>query len=103
MLGYIVRRVLYMIPVMFAVSILSFAIIQAPPGDYLTTRIAQLQLEGTPASEDQILALRKQYSGSVAIPTYVVVDPNTLERKSRLRGLKKEDKFLEFLNDGLGR
>ncbi len=51
----------------------------------------------------QILALRKQYSGSVAIPTYVVVDPNTLERKSRLRGLKKEDKFLEFLNDGLGR
>ncbi len=61
MLGYIVRRVLYMIPVMFAVSILSFAIIQAPPGDYLTTRIAQLQLEGTPASEDQILALRKRY------------------------------------------
>jgi len=58
---YILRRVLYMIPVMLAVSLLSFTIIQLPPGDYLTTQIARLKLEGTPASEDQIAAMRQRY------------------------------------------
>ena len=48
---YVLRRLLYMIPVLLAVSILAFTIIQLPPGDYLTTRIAQLKLEGSPATE----------------------------------------------------
>lgn len=48
---YILRRLLYMIPVLLIVSVLSFIIIQLPPGDYLTTKIAQLQLErGSQAS-----------------------------------------------------
>ena len=59
---YILRRILYMIPVLLAVSILSFLIIQLPPGDYLTTKIAELQLEqGSRASEAEIAALRTQY------------------------------------------
>ncbi len=49
----------------------------------------------------QILELRDKYSGSVAIPTYVVVDPQTLKRMSRVRGLKEEAKFLQFLKSGL--
>lgn len=60
--SYILRRLLYMIPVLLAVSILSFTIIQLPPGDYLTTKISKLQLEqGSQASEAEIAALRKQY------------------------------------------
>lgn len=59
---YILRRLLYMIPVLLAVSILSFVIIQLPPGDYLTTKIAQLRLEqGSQASQEEIASLRKQY------------------------------------------
>ena len=39
---YILKRVLWMIPFMFGVSIVSFLLIQAPPGDFLTTYIAKL-------------------------------------------------------------
>ena len=59
---YILRRILYMIPVLLAVSMLSFVIIQLPPGDYLTTRIARLQLEqGSQSSQEEVAALRTQY------------------------------------------
>ena len=36
MLIYIGRRLLLMIPTLLVISFLVFAIIQAPPGDYLT-------------------------------------------------------------------
>ena len=39
---FILKRLLYMIPFLFAVSVVSFLRIQAPPGDYLTTYIAKL-------------------------------------------------------------
>jgi len=59
---YILRRILYMIPVLLAISMLSFVIIQLPPGDYLTSRIAELELEqDLQASEEEIAALRNQY------------------------------------------
>jgi len=51
-----------MIPVLIAVSVLSFVIIQLPPGDFLSNRIAKLQLEvGTPAAEEETEALRQQF------------------------------------------
>jgi peptide/nickel transport system permease protein len=61
MLAYILRRLAYMVPVLLAVSIVSFTIIQLPPGDYLTMRIAQLTVEGTPVAQDRVAALRRQY------------------------------------------
>ncbi len=39
---YIFKRVLWMIPFLFAVSLVAFLLIQAPPGDYLTTYVAKL-------------------------------------------------------------
>ncbi len=39
---YIIKRILWMIPFLFAVSVVAFLLIQAPPGDYLTTYIAKL-------------------------------------------------------------
>ncbi|MFZ7089855.1 ABC transporter permease [Primorskyibacter sp. 2E233] len=39
---YILKRILWMVPFLFAVSIVAFLLIQAPPGDYLTTYIAKL-------------------------------------------------------------
>lgn len=41
-LRYLLRRLLWAIPFLFGVSMVSFALIQAPPGDYLTTYIAKL-------------------------------------------------------------
>ena len=39
MRSYIIRRFLYMIVILFAVSIVAFVIIQLPPGDWLTNQI----------------------------------------------------------------
>ncbi|MFO7976102.1 MAG: ABC transporter permease [Candidatus Hydrogenedentota bacterium] len=61
MIGYIIRRVLLMIPTLFVISIITFIIIQLPPGDYLTTYIANLQETGEEADAAQVAALRKQY------------------------------------------
>ena len=36
MLGYILRRIGIMIPTLFIISIISFIVIQLPPGDFLT-------------------------------------------------------------------
>ena len=58
---YVLRRLLYAIPVLLAVSVLSFVIIQLPPGDYATTEIMKLDFQGTPASEAQRVALVKEY------------------------------------------
>ena len=44
MAQYIAKRILYMIPTLFVISLISFAIIQLPPGDFLDT----LRLEDLP-------------------------------------------------------
>jgi peptide/nickel transport system permease protein len=43
MLQYIIRRILYAIPLLLAVSFISFFLIVLPPGDYMTTLQASLQ------------------------------------------------------------
>lgn len=43
------------------ISMIAFVIIQLPPGDYLTTKIAQLQAQDELINEDLIEALREQY------------------------------------------
>ena len=42
-------------------SVCAFAIIQLPPGDYITDYIAELQMRGTDVSEAEIENLRHQY------------------------------------------
>ncbi len=37
MLRYVLKRLLYMIPTLIGMSLISFLIIQLPPGDYLTS------------------------------------------------------------------
>ncbi len=61
MLQYIVRRMLYIIPTLVLISIVSFAIIELPPGDYLTSYVAQLQQRGDQVPEDVLAALRQRY------------------------------------------
>ena len=61
MTTYIIRRLLYFIPMLFLVSILAFVIIQAPPGDVLTSQIEQLRMQYGSAAEDRIEMLRDRY------------------------------------------
>ncbi|HDY86808.1 MAG TPA: ABC transporter permease, partial [bacterium] len=51
MLKYIVRRLLIMIPTLIAISIISFVIIQLPPGDFVTTYLRSLKDTGLVVDE----------------------------------------------------
>lgn len=61
MLQYILRCILYMIPTLILISVVSFIIIQLPPGDFLTSYIAQLSQTGETVDEATIAALKKRY------------------------------------------
>lgn len=61
MLQFIIKRILYMIPTLLLISIITFAIIQLPPGDWLTTYVMTLEAEGVPVSPEQIEILRTRY------------------------------------------
>jgi peptide/nickel transport system permease protein len=61
MLGYLVRRILIMIPTLIAISILTFIIINLPPGDYFSTYIAELQSQHEGANLAKIAFLKAQY------------------------------------------
>ncbi|TVQ22242.1 MAG: ABC transporter permease [Spirochaetaceae bacterium] len=62
MLTYIVRRVLYMIPTVFLISVVAFIVINLPPGDYLTSMVAQQMEEGdAAAAQAQAERLRVRY------------------------------------------
>ena len=61
MLAYVIRRILIMIPTLVAISVISFAIIQLPPGDFLTCYVAQLQASGEAVDQAELDALRQRY------------------------------------------
>ena len=62
MLNLILKRIFWMVPTLLAISFISFAIIQLPPGDYLTSYIAALQAGGETVTEEQVAALRLRYN-----------------------------------------
>ncbi len=61
MLAYSLRRAALAIITLLAISVLSFAIIQLPPGDFGTTYIASMSAGGASVSEGDIQAVREQY------------------------------------------
>lgn len=69
MLQYIVRRILYMIPTLFFISVVTFVIIQLPPGDYLTTLVSGMAQQGETVSPEALQALEEQYG--LGQPVYV--------------------------------
>src|SRR4030095_7238391 len=69
MLAYIGRRAILAIFTVWAISVLAFAIIQLPPGDYVTSYIAQMASTGSVVSEEEAENLRIQYG--LGQPVYV--------------------------------
>jgi ABC-type dipeptide/oligopeptide/nickel transport system permease component/ABC-type transport system substrate-binding protein len=58
---FIGRRLALMVPTLGVVSLLVFIIVQLPPGDYVTSRIMELEMEGTAASQRTIDELRRNF------------------------------------------
>lgn len=67
MLFYIIRRFIYMVIILIVVSITAFIIIQLPPGDYVTSYVAQLEAAGEVVDEAQISLLRKRFGTDLPI------------------------------------
>lgn len=61
MWGYILRRILIMIPTLLITSVLIFTIIELPPGDYFESYVAELQAMGEQVDEDRLQFLREEY------------------------------------------
>lgn len=61
MIGYIIHRILVMIPTLLIISALVFAIIELPPGDYFETYIAELVAQGESVDSRRIEFLREEY------------------------------------------
>ena len=66
---YLLKRILQSIPILIGISIISFAIIQLPPGDYLTTYVNNLRSQGDVIGDEQVKALEAQYG--LDSPMYV--------------------------------
>src|ERR1700729_3735591 len=61
MMRYIAQRLLLLPFLMLVYSFVIFVIIQAPPGDFLTSYVAQLSASGTSISSEMMRAMRHQY------------------------------------------
>lgn len=61
MLPFILRRVLFMIPTLVVISIISFIIIEAPPGDYVDAYVDRLTAQMGSVDSGEIEALRARY------------------------------------------
>ena len=68
MAQYIIRRVIYIIPTLAVVSLISFVVIELPPGDLLTTMIASLEMAGESLDLTEVENLKIRYG--LDMPVY---------------------------------
>src|SRR5256712_4741069 len=61
MTRYVLKRLILLPILLFLFSVTVFAIVQAPPGDFLTTYVATLASSGSSINAEQIDALRREY------------------------------------------
>ena len=61
MLSFIIRRLLLAVATMWAITVLSFTIIQLPPGDFVDAYIARLSASGSSVSAAEAQNLRLLY------------------------------------------
>lgn len=69
MLLLIAKRLLVMVPTVITISLVGFAIIQAPPGDFVSSYIAGLEAQGDIIEPELIDALRARYG--LGLPFHV--------------------------------
>jgi peptide/nickel transport system permease protein len=67
---YLLRRFLYMVILLVAVSAFSFFLIDLPPGDYLTSYVASLRdARGAEIDQAEVEALKQQYGLDQSLAT----------------------------------
>jgi microcin C transport system permease protein len=87
MLGYLLRRLLLIIPTLFAILLVNFFIVQAAPGGPVEQAIARLQGIGTPTTTGGVPA--ESRSGSTVSRASRGLDPKLIKDIERQYGFDK--------------
>lgn len=61
MFAFVLRRLIYGLLTLLIISIASFVMVEAPPGNALTAEIQRLRAQGGEVSQDQVKALEVRY------------------------------------------
>lgn len=59
---YVARRLVIMVPTLIIVSVIVFAVIQLPPGNFVETKIIQLQMSGDTTAQEQVEQLTEMFN-----------------------------------------
>jgi peptide/nickel transport system permease protein len=73
LLQYIIRRIFILVPLLVIISIISFVLIQLPPGDFLSMEVMRLKASGTQIADEQINLLRIQYGLDKSLPEQYLI------------------------------
>jgi peptide/nickel transport system permease protein len=61
MIGYLANRIMLMVPTLIGISLITFIIIQLPPGDFLSTMIAECEAQGESSCGEKVEMYREQF------------------------------------------
>ncbi|MBT4488112.1 MAG: ABC transporter permease, partial [Rhodospirillaceae bacterium] len=61
MFTYFAHRVMVMVPTLLVISVITFIIIQLPPGDYLSNQMAEMLASGDRAAMEKLAFLRQEF------------------------------------------
>ncbi len=59
--AYVIRRVIYAVITLLVISVVAYVIIQLPPGDYLTSYIMRLEMQGGEVTDAEVETLKREY------------------------------------------
>jgi peptide/nickel transport system permease protein len=60
-IAYIARRVVTLIPILILISLVTFVVIELPPGDWVSYQVMNLRNSGVQVSQDEADRLTRQY------------------------------------------
>ncbi len=67
MTGYLLRRILYTLVSLLLTSVVTFIIIELPPGDYITSMIANLRSRGVPMDTQRVKDIEERYGMNMPV------------------------------------
>ena len=73
MIQYIFRRIMLTIPTILVISVITWVIIQLPPGSWLDSHIARLIAEGQQISEEEVEQIKAMYGLDKPMPVQYLI------------------------------
>lgn len=102
MLQFIIRRAFLMIPTLIAISIVTFIIIQLPPGDFFSTYVSNLAAMGESVDQTMVDSIKRQYGfGEPAYVQYAKWVTNIVTKGDFGRSFQRQQPVTDLIGDRL--